>query len=226
MVKKILFLSVLAVITMVSASNAGLLGHYYNLPSTHPDMERWITGVTTGMVENTLTGSTPTLTAYGATQVIQWDWWDDMYHDFDRIDSDADLNGAFASSWFPSSDGLPGDPHDFAVHWTGTFYVGADQTYNYQMGSDDDSWLFIDSDLRLDLGGVHALAMTSDDVYLTAGYHTIDIFFAERHVSESGFRLNFFSDLEPTPPSVPEPTTLLLFGVGLIGLSARRFRKH
>jgi fibro-slime domain-containing protein len=224
--KKILLLAVLAIALTAGTANADLTGYYYNLPSTHPDMERWITGVTPGMVENTLTGSTPTLTnPYGMSQVIQWDWWDPSYLNFMRIDSDADLNSAFTPNWFPTVDGLPGDPYDFAVHWTGSFYVAAEMTYNYQMGSDDDSWLFIDNNLELDLGGVHAFAMTADDVYLTAGWHDIDIFFAERHVSASGFSLNFFTDLEPTP-TIPEPATLLLFGLGMAGLGIRRFVKR
>ena len=208
------------------SANAGLMGYYYNHSSEHPDMQRWITNLDTGYVENDLTGATPTLTAYGETRVKQWDWWNPVYYNFARVDSDTDLSNGFSTDFFPTSDGLPGDPYHFAVHWTGTFYVAADQTYNYQMASDDDSWLFIDNVLTLDLGGVHAMSNTNDDVFLTAGWHDIDIFFAERHTVASGFKLNFFSDLEPS--SVPEPATMVLLGFGLVGLAGLgrgRFKK-
>lgn len=220
----------LLLVAFTFEANAGLLGTYYNLPDTHPDMESWLAnghtfGVYPGIVEDSLTGSMPTLTAYGAALIKQWDWWTTPYQVFQRIDSTADLQGNFASSWFPVNTGLQGDPQDFAVKWTGKFYVATDQNYNYSMGSDDDSWLFIDKALILDLGGVHGLTYDNYTVALTEGWHDIDIFFAERNVTESGFQLNFFSDTVPTP--TPEPTTMLLLGLGLVGLAGarRKFKK-
>jgi fibro-slime domain-containing protein len=217
-------LVMMSLLLITANAQAGLLGTYYNLSNQHPDMERWITGLDQGYVESALVGNMPTLSAYGATRVLQWDWWTDPYQVGQRIDSDIDLQANFANSWFPVNTGLPGDPQDFAVKWTGQFYVAADLNYNYSMGSDDDSWLFIDKSLVLDLGGVHGLTYDSYNVFLTQGWHDIDIFFAERNVVQSGFQLNFFSDLEPQP-TVPEPGTLILLGLGLLSLGVVLFKK-
>lgn len=215
MKKSPFLLGVLLVFGFAAAANAGLMGTYYNHSQTHPDMQIYTGG--TGMVESTLTGAAPT--AKASATFNQFDWWNPGYRVMERVDSDTDLKTNFSSAWFPVDTGLTGDPYHFAVHWEGQFYVDEDKSYTYSMGSDDDSWLFIDNQLLLDLGGVHGMSYGNYTVNLTQGWHDIDIFFAERHTSQSGFQLNFFSDIEP-PPSIPEPATMLLFATGIAGLAA------
>ena len=207
-----------------SISNADLLGHYSNFDNSPPDMQSWLAGVELGYVESTLTGDSPTLTDFGATRVAQWDLWNAGNEVFSRPDSDGDLQSGFAKSWFPVTTRLDRDPYHFSVHWGGQFYAASDQVYDYSMGSDDGSWLFVDNSLALNTGDVHTISSSMYNAPLTAGGHDVDIFFAEKHKVQSGFNLNFFRYLEP-PNTGPEPTTMLLFGIGLVCLAGARLRK-
>lgn len=206
-----LFLMVvlMAVFTWMNISNlqanvlTGYRANYYNLPNTHPDMEGTITGLVKGMVKDSLPLA---LTGNGRRYINQFDWYDQQYLSFSRVDPDLYLNYA---RWFPIDGNLPGDPYHFAVHWQAVLTVPTDGEYEFQMGSDDDSWLFIDGQKVFDLGGVHGLEVTVGKVFLTRGSHDLDIYFAERHQSSAGFYFRFTSnDLIITPggeDSVPTP---------------------
>jgi fibro-slime domain-containing protein len=219
---RIILLLLLGISLVISLNvHASLLATYYNLSNQHPDMEGSITGWRTGYVESNLSSDMPTLTPYGASEILQWDWWTSQYQVGQGIHYDVDLQSNFVNSWFPGivNTGLPGDPNHFAVKWTGQFYVAGDKAYTYTMGSDDDSWLFVDKQLVLDLGGVHGITYDNYTISLNQGWHDIDIYFAQRHTSQSGFQLNFFSDLSP---AIPEPATVILLGTGLLALVAFR----
>lgn len=134
----------------------GFSGYYYNLPSTHPDVEKGV--------------------ASWSKIARQNDWYDQKYFAFNRIDKD--LN--FGSNFFPVSTNLPGDPQHFAVNWRGIIEVSQTDNYTYKITSDDDSWVFIDDSLVSNLNGVHMAKTDNKTVQLTAGYHKIEIYYADR----------------------------------------------
>lgn len=150
---------------------SGYYGKYYNLPEDHPDVEGPITGL--------VIGDSP----------YNHDWYDECYHSFDRIDNSLD----FGNNFWPLDEGLPGDPLHFAVSWEADFQINESGTFTFELGSDDDSWVFIDDEMVVDLGGIHALIIESHDIFLDAGLHTIKLFFAERHEVQSGFYFKWVS---------------------------------
>jgi fibro-slime domain-containing protein len=103
-----------------------------------------------------------------------------------------------------------------AVHWTGTFHVGAGGAA-LALSADDDAWLFLNGALSMDNGGVKAIGLSSTTTAnLVAGDYVVDLFFADRHRVRSGIDFTCEGCLDP----VPEPATLLLFGTTLAGLGA------
>lgn len=196
-----------------AATVNGYYGTYYNLPYPHPDMEQTdLGGPYQGLVESTLPLR---LTPLGGNYIHQFDWYDNKYKVFSRVDASLDGSPGSATrvySWWPIPNSLPGDPQYFAVHWEATLNADATGTYNFQMGSDDDSWLFIDGKLVLDLSNIHPLSYTNGSVYLTKGPHRLDIFLAERHRVQSGFVFKFTSPNPPTPSAdLTPPVTTIAF---------------
>ena len=59
----------------------------------------------------------------------------------------------------------------FGVNWTGQLKIEESGEYTFYLTSDDGSWLYIDGQLVIDNGGLHAPREKSATVHLTKGYH-------------------------------------------------------
>ena len=102
--------------------------------------------------------------------------------------------------FFPIDDkllGNPGGSPDRNFHFTfelnTTFVYDEDVQQTFKFIGDDDVWVFINGRLVIDLGGVHSARMQFVDLSrldLQDGQeYTLDFFFAERHRTQSNFRI-------------------------------------
>jgi fibro-slime domain-containing protein len=210
-----------------------LTGNYFKIPITHPDVQKGIDGGTvSGLVLPTLgPDGLPVASAFGKTyggpsgpitdlnasgEILWWTPNQDGIQ-FEKTQTDL-LPLNFPSNFFPDGEG---NNNTFfrAVHWNGTFNLASPGSINLGLGADDDAFVFIDSQLKVDNGGVKGLAFVPNVISgLSAGTHTMDLFFADRHTVQSGIEFTADVTLNPGTPEVPEPGLIsLLGGAGISG---------
>jgi len=119
-------------------------------------------------------------------------------------DTARDKNGNYRNFYFT-----------YEIHTEFTFIPAEDRDYEmtFSFTGDDDVWVFINGKLAVDIGGVHGQAQRSinlDEQAEALGLeegenYTLHFFFAERHTTESNFRIETTLTLVDVPPTTISP---------------------
>jgi fibro-slime domain-containing protein len=178
-----------------------LTGDYFAVPSSDADFNAAGTGgLTTGLVQPTLgPNGFPRVTAKAsdpATRIFDVDsnseiqWWTTTHPGVTKdVSAKADPLPFAFDNFFPT-----GQTNDATLmrtaHWKGTIVAPSTGSLSFSGSADDDLWVFMDGALVVDNGGVKSFQTpVAQNVAITAGSHTIDIFYADRSQNKATLAL-------------------------------------
>jgi fibro-slime domain-containing protein len=182
----------------------------------HADFESKISGLAKGCVEEELgPNDKPVIAEGNGCEITKLeDWYSDeidasrvKVHDITLERSEEGVYTYESNSFFPVDgelEGNEGNSHNY--HFTyevhGEFTYRKGQIFHFK--GDDDLWVYINKKLVIDVGGVHSAEsdkVNLDDLGLIEGEtYPLELFFAERHTTQSNFMMETDLVLEKTNP--------------------------
>jgi hypothetical protein len=131
-----------------------------------------------------------------------------------------------SNMYAPNSTGSNDSAFFETAMFSGNFNLAAASTVQFQLGSDDDTFIYVDGTLFGQNPGVHSVTNVSFTTpELTAGNHNIKVFYADRHQTGAYLSLNLLSSgVVITPVPLPPAIALFVPALAVLGLVGRRRR--
>jgi len=157
-------------------------------------------------------------------------WWNPALNSHVIADGTGTVSLPFdVAMYAPHGTGINDNAFFETAVLSGNFTLAAPSTISFHMGSDDDSFLYVDGVLFGQNPGIHSIsAVDFTSPLLGLGSHTIELFYADRQHTGAELSLSLNSQgivITPTG-GVPEPATwgLMILGFAGLGASLRRAR--
>jgi hypothetical protein len=130
-----------------------------------------------------------------------------------------------SNMYAPNSTGT-NDATDYELAiFTGSFTLSSAQSVEFELGSDDDSFIYVDGVLIGQNPGVHSVTNVDfSSSVLSAGTHSIEVFYADRDQTGASLSLDLLTSGVVITPGVPETSTWAMMGLGFAGLGLAGYR--